>query len=128
MENKKILLVDDDEIVHLTFEHLLTEKGFEVEIAQSGEEAIEKLSKNSSYDLVITDLRMHGASGVDVFKKTLEVNANICVMVMSGFGGESPLFKEAMELKPCSHAFKPFSDEEFLEKVHLCLEEQVSGG
>lgn len=120
-ENKKILLVDDDEIVHLTFEHLLVEKGFEVEVAQSGEEAIEKLSKNASYDLVITDLRMYGVTGVDVFKKSLEVNANIGVMIMSGFGTESPLFREAMELNPCSHAFKPFSEEEFLEKVHGCL-------
>ena len=122
MAKKRILLVDDDEIVHLTFEHLLLEKGFDVELAQSGEEAIEKLNKNPSYDLVITDLRMYGATGVDVFKKTLEVNANIGVMIMSGFGNDSPLFQEAMELKPCSHAFKPFSEEEFLEKVHACLD------
>lgn len=122
MGNKKILLVDDDEIVHLTFERLLIENGYDVDIAQSGEQAIEILSKTSSYDLVITDLRMYGATGVDVFKKALEVNANIGVMIMSGFGGDSPLFKEAMELKPCSHAFKPFSEEEFLEKVRICLE------
>ena len=125
MKSKKILLVDDDEIVHLTFQHLLVEKGFDVDIAQSGEEAIDKLSRNSSYDLVITDLRMHGATGVDVLIKTREINEKICVMIMSGFGGESPLFKDAMKLKPCSHAFKPLSEKEFLEKVHSCLEKAI---
>lgn len=121
MGNQRILLVDDDEIVHLTFEHLLIEEGYDVDVAQSGEEAIEKLSKNASYDLVITDLRMYGATGVDVFNKALEINANINVIVMSGFGSDSPLFQEAMKLNPCSHAFKPFSEEEFLEKVRMCL-------
>ena len=124
MQRKKILLVDDDEVVQITFEHLLAENGYTVDTAESGEEAFEKLNKDSSYDLVITDLRMYGITGVDVLKKAREVKANICLMVMSGFGDESPLFKEAMELKPCSKAFKPFSEEEFLEKVNTCLEKE----
>jgi two-component system, NtrC family, C4-dicarboxylate transport response regulator DctD len=118
----KILLVDDDELILLTTGEYLTQEGFEVETAESGEDAIEKLDKNSSYDLVVTDLRMYGETGVDVFKKVLDVNANIPVLIMTGFGGETPMFKEAMELKPCSYAFKPFSEEELLEKVRKCLE------
>ncbi len=118
---KKILLVDDDEIVRLTLEHQLNKKGFAVDTAENGEEAIEKLNTPSSYDLVITDLRMYGESGVDVFNKVREVDINIPVMIITGFGADSSLFKEAMELKPCSHAFKPFSNEELLEKVNNCL-------
>ena len=55
---------------------------------KSGEETFDKLDKNPSYDLVITDLRMHGATGVDVFKKSREINANVGVMVMSGLGSD----------------------------------------
>ena len=114
-------MVDDDETILLTLEHRLKEKGFIVDMAESGEEAIKKLDKNSSYDLVITDLRMYGETGVDVFKKVLEVNASIPVMIMTGFGSDTPLMREALELKPCAYAFKPFPEEEFLEKVHKCL-------
>ncbi|MBT7179128.1 MAG: hypothetical protein HN907_06305 [Nitrospina sp.] len=46
---------------------------------------------------------------------------NTPVLIITGFGGDSPLFKEAMELRPCGHAFKPFGEEEFLGKVSACL-------
>jgi len=122
LKKQKLLLVDDDELILLTFEEYLNKAGYDVDTVESGEKAIEQLEKGSSYDLVITDLRMYGESGVDVFKKAQKVNANTSVLIMSGFGSESPLFKEAMELKPCGHAIKPFSEEELLEKVRTCLE------
>jgi len=121
MGSQIILVVDDDETIRMGLEIQLESEGYGVETAESGEEAIERLDKNSSYDLVVTDLKMYGLTGVDVFKKVLEVKASIPVMIITGFGGETPIFKEAMELKPCHHAFKPFSDEEFLEKVRYCL-------
>jgi DNA-binding NtrC family response regulator len=121
MGNKKILLVDDDETICMGLEIQLEAEGYSVETANSGEDAIGKLDKSFSYDLVVTDLRMYGETGVDVFKKVLEVNVNIPVMIITGFGGGTPLFEEAMKLNPCNHAFKPFSDEEFIEKVRNCL-------
>ena len=122
MKKQSILLVDDDETIYLTLEHQLIEAGFDVDTAESGEKAIEKLDKKSSYDLVVTDLRMYGESGVDVFKRARKININIPVLIMTGFGADSSLFKEAMELKPCGHAFKPFSEKEPLEKIRNCLE------
>jgi DNA-binding NtrC family response regulator len=125
MTNKSVLIVDDEESIRLSLEHQLSEKGLNVDTADSGEEAIKKMELDFSYDLVITDLRMYGETGVDVFKKVLEINANIPVMIMTGFSSESPLFKEAMNLKPCGHAFKPFSKEELLEKVGTCLGDSI---
>ena len=52
----------------------------------------------------------------------LEINANIPALIMSGFGSEAPLFKEDLELKRCDYAIKPFSEEEFLEKVQICID------
>ncbi len=119
---QKILLVDDDELILMTLEDYLKKEGYEIETSESGENAIKKLEKDSSYDLVITDLRMYGETGVDVFKKTKETNANTSVMIITGFGADSILFKEAMELQPCGHAFKPFPQKELLEKVKICLD------
>jgi two-component system alkaline phosphatase synthesis response regulator PhoP len=121
MKKQRILLVDDDETITMTFEHQLIEAGFDVDTAESGEKAIVKLDKNSSYDLVITDLRMYGETGVDVFKKVREINVNTPVMFMSGFSIDSPLYKEALELKPCGNMIKPFPKKEFLAQVHACL-------
>ena len=123
MKNKSFLVVDDEESILLSLEHQLSQQGFDVDTAESGEEAIKKLDANSSYDLVITDLRMYGETGVDVMIKAQETNANTSVLIITGFGSESPLFKDAMALKPCGHAFKPFSKEELLKKVRTCLED-----
>jgi DNA-binding NtrC family response regulator len=122
MDSRNILLVDDDETIRMSLEIQLESEGYRIDTAESGEDAIEILDKKSSFDLVVTDLRMYGESGVDVFKKVLEVNAFIPVMIITGFSAETPMFKEAMELKPCNHAFKPFSEEEFIGKVRDCID------
>ena len=90
MNNQRILVVDDEETILLSYKIQLENEGYNVDTAQSGEEAIEKLDKGSSYDLVVTDLRMYGESGVDVFKKVRETNLNTPVIVISGFGADSP--------------------------------------
>ena len=123
MKKQRILVVDDYEIVTMSTQHILVDAGFEVVIAESGEQASEQLEENSSYDLVITDLMMHEVSGVDVFKKVLEKNVNTHVLIMSGFSTDSSLFKEALELKPCGQMLKPFNKEDLLEKIRVCLEE-----
>jgi DNA-binding NtrC family response regulator len=123
MAKKTILLVDDEDIILLGTSRNLEKAGYEVTTANSGEEAIEKLEKCSSYDLVITDLKLGGKTGLDVLKKAREIDVNTHLMVTTGFGVESPLFKQAFRLKLCAYAFKPFPKKELLEKVSICLEE-----
>ncbi|MEK9629387.1 MAG: response regulator, partial [Nitrospinota bacterium] len=69
MSTHKILFVDDEESICISNQLQLENRGFDVEICLSGEDAVDKLEKGCPYDLVITDLRMYGLSGVDVFKK-----------------------------------------------------------
>ena len=83
MDNKYILVVDDDETIRMGLEIQLDSAGYNVDIAKSGEDAIEMLDKGSSYDLVVTDLRMYGETGVDVFKKVREINVKTPVMIIS---------------------------------------------
>ncbi len=122
MTTKSILLVEDEESIRLSIDYQLSKEGYDVDAVDNGEDANKKLVMDSSYDLVITDLRMGDESGVDVLQMVQETNVNIPVLIMSGLDYRSPLFKKAMELKPCGHAFKPFSKEVLLEKVRNCLE------
>tara|TARA_Y100001936_G_C15978061_1_gene614973 strand:- start:594 stop:977 length:384 start_codon:yes stop_codon:yes gene_type:complete len=119
---KKILLVDDEESICITLQHELEKKGFDCNAASSGEEGIEKLNNNPCFfDLVVTDLKMPPLSAIDIITKVREINQLIPVMIITGFR-DSPLLDEVREHHPCEISFKPFSSEEFLEKIHKCLE------
>jgi len=119
---KRILLVDDEESICITLQHRLEKEGFDCNAVLSGEEGIEKLDKNPcSFDLVVTDLKMTPLTAIDIIIKVREINPLIPVMVITGFR-DSPLLDEVRELHPCEISFKPFSSEEFLEKIHKCFE------
>ena len=65
---KKILAVDDDSSALRALRAILTQKGYEVAIAQSGEEALERLDDGSP-DLVILDVAMPGLSGFETCRR-----------------------------------------------------------
>ena len=89
---------------------------------KKGLKGIEKLDKNPcSFDLVVTDLKMPPLTAIDIIIKVQEINPLIPVMIITGFR-DSPLLDEVSEFHPCEISFKPFSSEEFLEKIHKCLE------
>ena len=82
MNNYSILLVDDEEIIRKTISVDLSEKGYDVTLAGSGEEAIKKLGE-SNYDMVITALKMKGLSGIQVLEKTKKMNSNVIIGVIT---------------------------------------------
>ena len=119
---KRILLVDDEESICITLQYRLEKEGFDCDVALGGEKGIEKLDRNPcSFDLVVTDLNMSPLTAIDIITKVREINPLIPVMIITGFR-DSPLLDEARELHPCEISFKPFSSEEFLEKIHKCFE------
>ena len=65
---KKILVVDDDELVLIALEELLTPCGYEVTTASNGRDALEKLTKGT-FDLLILDIIMPGMNGFELCKK-----------------------------------------------------------
>ena len=103
MPSNKILVVDDEESICLSIQVDLSAKGFDVETALSGEQAVEKLENNPSFDLVITDLRMGGLSGVDVFKKAMGRSGDVSVdetqdeMPLVQFGEQLPTLRQTVK-------------------------------
>ena len=82
---QKILVVDDDGSNRVTIERILNREGYEVSHADSGRTAIEFL-REERVDLVITDLKMPGMTGIDLLKAVGQMDPDIEVIVMTAFG------------------------------------------
>ena len=81
---KKILLVDDEESIHLLYREELEEEGYEVHSALSGTEALE-LFQNLNPDLVILDINMPDMNGIEVLRKMKEVEPKLPVILSTAY-------------------------------------------
>lgn len=81
--DKRILLVDDEAPVRLTLEMLLKRQGYRVATAANGEEAMAWLLQKP-FDLVLLDMKLPGASGVDVIRQATEWQPGTPIMILTG--------------------------------------------
>jgi CheY-like chemotaxis protein len=81
---KRILVVDDDQVVGKSFERVLTNKGYRVDTALSGREAFEKFA-GADFDMAFTDLRMPGQDGLEVARRLKEMNPWLPIVVVTGY-------------------------------------------
>jgi CheY-like chemotaxis protein len=86
--SRKVLVVDDDPVVRKSFDRVLTSKGYAVITAESGEEALRKLSEEK-YDVVYTDIRMPGMSGLDVAEQVKAKRPWTPVVIITGYGSDA---------------------------------------
>jgi CheY-like chemotaxis protein len=82
---RKVLVVDDDPVIGKSFDRVLTGKGYAVITAANGEEALKKLA-TEDYDLVYTDIKMPGMSGLDVAERVKADKPWTPVVIITGFG------------------------------------------
>lgn len=122
MEKPRILVVDDEEIVQQLLKRTLGEKGYDVEAANDGSAALGRL-KESSFNLLITDIKMPKADGISVLKEIKKLNPYIEVLIITGY----PTIEAAVEaIKIGAYDFicKPFDISEILTIISGCLEKQ----
>jgi len=84
---RKVLVVDDDPVVGRSFERVLSGKGYAVITARDGEEALRKLSAEA-YDVVFTDIKMPGMSGLEVAERVKASQPWLPVVIVTGYGTE----------------------------------------
>jgi len=122
---KRILLVDDDQMVLKTITKLLSAYGYVVEPAESGEEALEKV-KRADFDLLITDIRMPGINGIETIKRIRELNAGstrtgMPEIVITAFA-DTAIEEEARSIGITDYIYKPFATTDFIQAVEKKLE------
>lgn len=101
----KILVVDDDTAHVTTLKVLLESWGYSVDIALDGDEAVGKV-KNSSFDLILMDIKMVKMSGIEALKKIKEYNPAIPIIMMTAYSSvESAV--EAMKSGAYDYLMKP---------------------
>ena len=81
----QVLVIDDDAVVGRSFDRVLSDKGYEVSTAQSGEEALETM-ENSEFDVVFTDIKMPGMDGLEVTERIKARCPWTPVVVITGYG------------------------------------------
>ncbi|MEW5946436.1 MAG: response regulator [bacterium] len=120
--NKKILIIDDEEIILTNLTQALQENGFSVDPALSGEEALRKM-KDTSYDLVITDLKLGEKSGLDVLDELRRENPDTPGVMMTAYGSPE-VAAEVDKIGGVEYIEKPFELEEMADIVHRLLKKE----
>ncbi len=105
----RILVVDDELIVRESLRDWLTEDGFEVEMAESGPEALEKMARQV-YNLMLLDIKMPGMDGVEVLKRSKELRPELPVVMMTAYATVETAV-EAMKIGALDYLMKPFDPE-----------------
>ncbi len=121
---KKILFVDDEKALRETIKLILERKGFKVDTANDGADAVSKLeSEGDKYFTVITDLAMPGAlNGMDVLRKCRELRKDLPVIMLTAYGNVETAV-EAMQQGAFNFLTKPLSSYEVLvQQINKAIE------
>ncbi len=119
-ERSSILVVDDEEIMRGFLRDVLVGEDYQVDVAPTGEEAVDKVSRKR-YDLVITDIKMPGIDGMGVLEQVKEFNPTTEVVVMTGYASlESAV--ESMKMGAADYITKPFNIDQIRIVVAKTLE------
>ena len=112
----QVLVIDDDAVVGRSFDRVLSDKGYEVSTALSGEEALETL-ENSNFDVVFTDIKMPGMDGLEVTERIKARCPWTPVVVITGYGTEDNEVKASV-LGASGFVRKPLTPE-IIENITL---------
>lgn len=126
----KVLVVEDSAAVRLAVTEVIEQAGHTVTSAENGRVAIEIL-ENESFDLIVTDVLMPEADGLEVIKATRARHPTTQVLAMSGGAPNLPAgyaLKMAEMFAADAVLFKPFLNEELRKAVARLLAETADGG
>jgi DNA-binding NtrC family response regulator len=105
----KILIAEDDDLNRKNLTDLLESGGYTVKAVENGKQAMDEFVQNP-YDLVITDLRMPQADGLEVLKFVKELNTDNLLILITGFGSVDTAV-DAMKMGAFDYITKPLKDD-----------------
>jgi heterodisulfide reductase subunit A len=116
----QILVMEDEASVAEGLEMILKEKGYRVDLAKTGKEALKVLDQKE-FDLLVADLRLPDMNGMDVIREARKKKTRAEVIVITGYASV-PSAVEAMKTGVIDYLPKPFTEEEFIGRVERALE------
>jgi YesN/AraC family two-component response regulator len=122
---KKVLVVDDEEIVRYSLKNILTSNGFAVDDVPSGEEALKKIYE-TNYHLVLSDLVLEGMGGLELLENIKVISPRTLVILITGYGSVKTAV-DALRLGVYDYLLKPCDENELLLRVRRALEMQAYG-
>ena len=111
----RVLVIDDDHGVRDSTARMLQGAGYTVDTAATGEDGL-AAAKGNTFDVILSDMRMPGISGMEVLKRLREARVDSAFIVMTGFGTIDTAV-EAMKLGAVDFVQKPFLRDELLMRV-----------
>jgi DNA-binding response OmpR family regulator len=120
---KKILIADDEPNIVVSLEFLMKQRGYEVKIAQNGEEALRAVAEFGP-DLILLDVMMPHMSGYDLCQRVRENPAwqGIRIVMLSAKGRDIEV-KKGIAVGADAYVTKPFATKELIAKVQQLLGE-----
>ncbi len=115
-----ILVVDDESAIRYSITKTLQRVGYQVESASSGEEALEMMGKQH-YDVVLTDIRMPGISGVELLARVKEEAPEAIVILLTGYASLDTAV-ESLRLGAHDYLIKPSSSQDIRDSVARGIE------
>ncbi|MDR3604588.1 MAG: sigma-54 dependent transcriptional regulator [Syntrophaceae bacterium] len=116
----KILIVDDDAQLRLSFEKILTVEGHKVQMSATGEGGLEIVGTDPP-DVVVMDVRLPGMDGLETFRAMHEMDSKLPVIIMTAYGTTDTAI-EATKLGAFDYLLKPFDIPEMLMNIDKALE------
>ncbi len=113
---QRVLIVDDDRDHAESLADVLEMRGHPVELAHSGEEAVERF-RGAEFDLVLLDVKLPGINGVETFVELKRIRPTARVMMMTGYSLEQ-LIAQAIEGGALGVLYKPFAATQLLEALN----------
>lgn len=118
--SSKVLIVDDEKLMRISLESQLRKEGYDVKSIDNALDGL-RMVKSGEYDVVVTDLRLSGMSGIDLLKEIKRYNQEIIVVIMTAYGTlESAV--SAIKEGAYDYIAKPFSTDELIIKLQRALQ------
>lgn len=123
MSKRSILVVDDDQSVRSYLSDFLTSCGYTVECAESGDQAVARLTAGYVPSVIVQDIVMPGINGIEVLENVKRINPAIPVIILSA-AGQTKTVVEAMRLGAADFLVKPFEEPELELAIENVVEKQ----
>ncbi|MEE9294919.1 MAG: response regulator [Phycisphaerae bacterium] len=121
LTGKKLLIADDEVMIRETVRDVLASYGCEVQVVENGNQAVE-LIRNQRFDLVLSDIKMPGRNGYEVFAAAKDAHADTPVILMTGFGYDpNHAIVRARREGLAAVLFKPFKVDQLLGEIRAVL-------